>query len=886
MSLQIGQQIGSYEITSLIGKGGMGEVYRARDSKLKRDVAIKALPDEFSRDHDRLIRFQREAEVLASLNHSNIATIYDLQEANGSRFLIMELVEGETLAQRISRGPLPVEEALDIAKQICEALEAAHEKGIIHRDLKPANVKTMSDGKIKVLDFGLAKMHHAEPHNANLSNSPTLITSISSPGMIVGTAAYIAPEVVRGKPVDRRADIWAFGCIFFEMLTGHQVWIGETVADMVAAAVAKDPDWRLMPANVPSRISDILRRCLEKDPRKRWRDAGDVRLEIEEALTKKAGRPLKRAGQLSRSVSMRQALLMVLVAASVTALGVWAFRPVAQPTEALISRLTIPLPRGVELGFIGGRNPQLALSPNGRQLAYVGNQGMTRRLYLRSMESLETIPLPGSEDATYPFFSPEGDWIAFFAQGKLKKVSITGVSQAICDAPGNSNGGAWGPDGNVYFTLSNSSGISSVSVSGGMPRDVTILDRAKGETSHSEPQILPGGKALMFTVSKNGEDVEVHAQSLETGERHVLVNGRSAHYISTGHLVYSRANALFTVRFDVADLKVTGGTPARLSEQVRGSHYSVSESGSLAYAAGDADQNQRKLIWVDRSGNIEPLPVSPAFYSNVVISPDGRLAAVVTATPARGIWIYDFARSTLAPLVTSEGSSFAPVWAPDGRRIAYRGTRSGFQNMFWKAIDGTTSEERLTIGNKMQTTGSWSPDGKWLSFEESGGPTGPDILVLNVEDGKPRDFVRTSSTELDSRFSPDGHWVAFGSNQSGRYQIYVQPFPGPGARLQISTEGGTMPLWSREGRELFYLNGNELMAVDVITQPSFHAGRPRLLFQGRYVTNGPGFPFDISPDGRRFLMIEAVQPEQAVTQINVVINWFEELKQLASVASR
>jgi eukaryotic-like serine/threonine-protein kinase len=834
----IGTKLAHYEITSHLGSGGMGDVYQATDSKLGRSVAIKLLPEAFSHDTDRAARFDREARVLASLNHPNIAAIYGIEEANQRKFLVMELVPGETLAERIKRGPVPIDEALNIANRICEALEAAHDKGIIHRDLKPANIKLTPDSSVKVLDFGLAKAMEGGPTKVGLSNSPTLTIATTQQGMILGTAAYMSPEQARGREVDRRTDIFSFGCVLYEMLTGRAAFEGEDVTEILSRVLQREPDWTLLLSNLPPSIPRLLRLCLQKDVKKRRQTAADVRIDIEEALEEPVAAAMPAAVAVAPVSRTRERVwIAIALAAILLSAAVWTLKPAVRSANSAIARLSVALQPGDRVGDL--ENPALAMSADGTVLAYVGIRDDTQQLYLRSLDSLESKPIPGTEGASNPFFSPNGQWIGFFAQGKLRKVSVTGsATQTLCEAA-NGRGGSWGTDDTIYFAPTPISAIWKVSDSGGTPQQVTTLDRSKGEISHRWPQVLPGGKTVLFSArtGPGWDEMNIEAQSLQTGERRVLMKGgETGRYVSAGYLVYTRTDALMAAPMDLARLEVTSGAPVVLAETVRtggeGAQYAMSDSGVLAYVAGDTRRFERRLVWVDRKGDVEPLSAPTRNYGRPQTSPDGHHAAVEISGGTIGIWIYDFSRTTLTPL-TSAGSSQASTWTPDGNHVAYRGTRTGFRNLFWKAADGTGDEERLATSENTQTPGSWSPDGKWLAYHEASSTTGNDIWVLPVNgDRKPQVFLRTPFQEGNPRFSPDGRWVAYESTESGRNEVYARPFPGSGAKSQISTQGGTEPVWSRNGRELFYLNGDKMMAVDTATQPTFTAEPPGFFLKG------------------------------------------------------
>ena len=873
----------------------MGQVYRARDTKLDRDVAIKILPEAFAHDTDRLARFQREAKTLASLNHPNIAAIYGLEESGGMAALVMELVEGDDLSQRIARGAIPLDEALPIAKQIAEALEAAHEQGIIHRDLKPANIKVRSDGTVKVLDFGLAKaMEPASALRASagqaLSMSPTITSpAMTQAGMILGTAAYMSPEQARGKTVDKRADIWAFGCVLFEMVSGRPPFTGDTVSETLADVMKSEPPWPTLPASVPTNLHGLIRRCLVKEPRQRIRDVGDVRLALEGAFETTAPQTTAAATspdlRWTRTAAFRLAAAAAVVASAVAGIGVWILSR-ATPEASPIARLAIALPD--DQRFADLQNPALAVSPQGTLVAYAAESGGRQQLHVRAIDGVESKALAGTEGATNPFFSPDGRWIGFFAQGKLKKVSVeAGTTQALCDAP-NGRGGSWA-GGDIYFAATNAAGLSKVSADGGAPTEVTTLDRAKGEVSHRWPQVLPGDGALMFTAwtGPGVDETQVVVQRLGSRERTVVVQGgESGRYVASGHLIYARDDELFAVPFDLDAMRASAQA-VRLGDSVwsgaEGTQYAVSDNGVIVSVSGSPGRYERRLVWAGRDGRVEPLAAPPRNYSgNAVISPDGRRAAVDIETGTVGVWLYDFLRATLTPLTTGKGSSQAPRWTPDGTHIVYRGTRAGFRNLWWKTVDDTANEERLTTGKLTQTPGSWSGDGQWLAYYEIDPATGSDIWALpSGGDRKPRVVVRTPSAEGYPRLSPDGRWLAYTSDESGRDEVLVQSFPEPGGRTQISTSGGVEPVWSRDGRELFYLKGDAMMVVEIRTSPTFAAGAPRKLFEGRYVLSPNNVAsYDVSSDGQRFLRVQPMHPDPPTDQIQVGLNWFEELKRL------
>ena len=885
----VGQQLGSYKILSLLGAGGMGEVYQGRDTKLGRDVAIKVLPAAFIHDAERLTRFQREARMLASLSNPNIATIHGIEQSDGVHYLVMELVPGQTMAERISSGALKIEEALKIAAQMAEALEAAHEKGVIHRDLKPANVKVTPAGRVKVLDFGLAKAFAGDA-GLDLSNAPTLTAMGTEEGRILGTPAYMSPEQARGRAVDKRTDIWAFGCVLYELLTGKQAFRGETVSDTIAAVLERGPDWQALPITTPAKIRELVRRCLHKDTQHRLRDIGDARIEIEEALaspaTAEPSAPSKGIRALGRRALVASGSALLLVAV-ITGIAVWKLKPSSAPPPQPVTRTVITLPPGQELAGLES-GPAVAISPDGTHLAYVARQNGNQQLYLRPMDSEEAKPIPGTEGAVNPFFSPDGQWVGFSAGGNLKKVPVSGgaaLTLAIVALP---RGASWGSQGIIAFAPTTDGALQQVSEAGGTPQLLTRLE--KKDNSQRWPEFLPGGKAILFAASATTSswvNAQVGVQSLGTGERlNLIQGGTNPRYAPSGHLVYAQGGGLTAVLFDPQRFAVKG-PPVPVVERVLQStvsgvaQYNFSSTGSLVYIPGGVESAQSRLVWVGRNGTAQPLAAPVRAYRGLRLSPDGSRVAVSIQEQESQTWLYDFSRETLTRLTFEGSANYNPVWTPDGKRIAFNSNKEGPVNLFWQLADGSGGLERLTTGEYNQAPMSWSPDGQVLAFIEVNPTTGRDIWMLRMGDRKAQPFLRTPATESAPRFSPNGRWLAYVSNESGRFEIYVQPYPGPGEKWQISTEGGTEPVWNPNGRELFFRNGDKMMAADVTTQLSFSAGKPRMLFEGQFEPAPATFPnYDVSPDGQRFLMLKLVeQAEAAPTQINVVLNWFEELKQ-------
>jgi serine/threonine-protein kinase len=873
----IGQTIAHYKVTAKLGAGGMGEVYRATDTKLGRDVALKVLPERFAQDAQRMARFEREAQVLASLNHPNIAAIHGLEEGEGMRALVMELVEGPTLAERIAQGPIPLEETLPIAKQIAEGLEYAHEHGVIHRDLKPSNIKVTPEGTVKVLDFGLAKALEGETPATDLSHSPTLTAMGTQAGVILGTAPYMSPEQARGKPVDKRADIWAFGCVLYEVMTGKRAFSGETVSDVLAGVLKSDPDWSTLPAETPPKIRALLHHCLVKDPKHRLHDIADARIEIDETLTQPMEVP---PAVFQRLTPWRRRLPWAVAALLMggVLLLLWRLNFLAPSSAEKLVRFSIHLAPTDRLSF---NFPALAISPDGTRLAIVAQRGETTQLYLRRLDQLEAIPIAGSEDASIPFFSPDGQWVAFTAGNKLKKVSVSGGSPlVICDT--DWGGGSWGPDGYIIFTASYAMGLWRVSAAGGSPEMLTTPDHSKGELGHWWPQILPGGKAVLFTIfSTPIEKARIVVQSVKPGAPRTLIEGASfARYVPTGHIVYVRGGTLLAAPFDLDRLEVTG-PPVPVLEDMPfylsngNSQFSFSEDGTLVYAPASSLRSESMLAWVDRRGGMTRVTDSRRRYSEPRLSPDGQRLAVTVSTESRDIWVYDLSRGTFTRVTSGAASEFGAIWTPDGKRLIFTSEQPVF-DLYWKNADGSGPEEPLLTGKYDKELGSVSLDGKLVAFNENSPETRADLWLLPLEgDHKPKLLLRTHFWEGDPQFSPDGRWLAYISDQSGRHEVYVVPFPGAGERIQISTEGGREPVWRHDGRELFYRSGDKVMAVPIQTKPTFRAGRPQVLFRGDY---DPGY--DVAPDGQRFLMIKT-PPESAPRQINVVLNWFEELRRLA-----
>jgi serine/threonine protein kinase len=873
MALNIGTQLGTYEITALLGKGGMGEVYRARDLKLKREVAIKILPEEFSRDADRVNRFQREAEVLASLNHPNIAAIHDLQETSGTRYLILELVEGETLADRIARGHLPVEEALNITIQICEALEAAHERGIIHRDLKPANIKLTGDGRVKVLDFGLAKAMENPPQNATLLNSPTLVTG-SMPGVIMGTAAYMSPEQAKGREVDRRTDIFGFGCVFYEMLTGRRAFDGEDVTDILGAVLRMEPDWTLLPTGVSPLVRRLLRLCLEKNPRNRRSTATDVRLDIEQALTEPAAAIRPSAPERNSRPAWMAFTIAVLVTAVLTVPALRYLRETPPPEIRL--EVNTP-PTADPFSF--------AISPDGQRLVFSASNEGKSQLWVRSIDSVAAQPLAGTAGARYPFWSPDSASVGFFADARLKRIDVVGGAPQILANAVAGFGGTWNRDGTILFAPTGIEPLFKVLATGGEPVAVTRLEA--GQTRHCFPQFLPDGRHFIYFVY-GGPGQGIYTGSLDGGSSKRLATAVDAAVVSpSGFLLFLRQTTLFAQTFDLKRQELSGN-PFPVAEPVALSPsnapgFSVA-FGIVAYRSGSADVAEQ-LTWLDRSGKSLGVIGAPdaAGLADVELSPDGKRVAVSrTVNGNKGVWLVDTARGVPTPFTFDASLDTYPLWSPDGSRIVFASTKKGGLNLYWKLSSGAGADELLLESDQPKSPTDWSSDGRFLLFTSAGTQTGSDLWILPVSGDKkpPFSFLKTPFQESDGQFSPDGKWIAYQSNESGRYEIYVQPFPGPGGKFRISSNGGGQPRWNKNGKEIFYVSlDSKMIAAPVKLSSdgqSLEPGTPAALFPVRIV-GGPvqaGYrqQFAVSADGQRFLVnLEA--GEAATSPITLIYNW-------------
>lgn len=972
--LTVGSQIGSYRIEAPIGAGGMGVVYRARDSKLDRPVAIKVLPPRFANDNEHLKRFEREAKTLAALNHPNIAVLYGMEEAAGILYLLMEFVPGRNLAQMLASGHVDTNEGLRYCAQIAAALESAHDKGIIHRDLKPANVNITPEGRVKLLDFGLSRPFTPASAVARADAE----TDLTSTGKVMGTAAYMSPEQARGKELDKRTDIWSFGCVLYEVLARRKAFRGQTVTEYVGAILNEDPDWEALPASTPENVRAILVRCLEKDPSRRLRDIGEARIELENSVT---GAVTSRTASGKRATAAAQGGRKTLIWVSAAiGLGILAFaivflasmnrthssRPLARfsidlgpgqavpathssqvaispdgsfvaygATKAPDQTSSMAAMPGVQGGRMAAQNPATGAMPMGSggmgaQRPAMGatsmsdgtgdtmNNGMQppagmqaipspampamssmmgSQIYVRPIDQQTAKPIDGAVGDA-PFFSPDNKWLAFWHSPTrtIRKVALSGgASVKICDAESGLSGATWGPDGTIVFAWFD---LFSVPAAGGEPKLLLKVDEKAGERFYRHPSFLPGGKAVLFTVST--EDTEsydngrIAVLSLETGKKKVVLEGgSSARYSPSGHLVYARNGKLLAVPFNLRKLEVTG-PPVQVVDGVFMSSdtgmaaFSISSDGSLVYAVGGVEGGQRVPVWVDRKGAAKALPLPPRSYLHPRLSPDQRRLAIEVEGPAHDFYAYDFSRDALTKL-SFDGASHWPMWTPSGDRITFRSWKTGTMTMWWMPLDRSRPPELLTNIGSMQSPESWSPDGRSLAYTQMDKPEdGSDIYVLSLDgDRKPRPLLTSRFVEGSPKFSPNGRWLAYSSDESGRPEIYALAYPGPGPTVQISTNGGTDPVWRHDGGEIFYRSGDSMMAVTITDPVKLAVSKPAVLWQGHYLAgvgascgmSGPtSANYDVTADGKRFLMIEDKAQDVVGRQLQLVPGWSVSLK--------
>jgi serine/threonine-protein kinase len=916
MPLTAGAKLGPYEILSRAGAGGMGEVYKARDTRLNRTVAIKVLPSDLTDDPAARQRLEREARAIAALSHTNVCPLFDIGHQDGTDYLVMEFLEGETLAHRLTRGKLPLDQALEYGIQIADALAAAHRADIIHRDLKPGNIMLTKSGA-KLLDFGLAKPGPSAALPAGFSMVPTGQHNLTERGTIVGTFQYMAPEQLEGEEADVRTDIFSFGAVLYEMVTGKPAFAGKTHSSLISAILRDQPQpvSDLEPLAAPQ-LDHVLARCLAKSPEARWQDARDLSTELSWVRDRSLlGLPSGREERRTASRRVKTGLIVAAcvlagIAAGGLAARIWTREPGSAPlvTRTLVS--TAPAERLQALPMdraVGEGRPSrttIIWSPDGRSIVFSGAEGDRQQLYVRSLDRLTAAALPSTEGASDPFFSPDGRWIGFWSGGALKKIALGeggGAATTICNAP-KLFGASWGADGTITYSIGEQ-GLWQVAASGGTPKLLARPDSHKGELKYMLPQNLPGTPAILFTVTHTPfptwDDTDVVLQVLTTGDRKILVHGGAdGRYAPTGHVLYVRQGTLMAVPFDLRHLEVTGGGVALIAGVMQSAHtlnemsesgaaqFSVSAAGSLLYVPGGMFPSpERSLVWVDRKGSTQTLALPLRPYMSPRVSPDGHRIVLWTQGD-RNIWVLDLLRGVLTRL-TSEGRNARAIWTPDGTRITYGSATAGPENLYWRAADGSGSAERLTTSESQDTVASWTPDGRTLLFMELNQTTGYDLWTLSANDRRRRPLLQTPFNEQYADFSPDGRWMAYTSNESGRSEVYVQPYPGPGPRQQVSTDGGTAPAWSRTGGELYYMTSESLggqaaparmMVVSVRTRPTFQAGAPKVLFEGKYGAAANVRDYDVTADGR-FLMIQQKERAPATPDAMIFVqNWVEELK--------
>jgi len=851
----------------------MGEVYRAKDTRLDRDVAIKVLPETLARDKERLLRFEREAKVLATLSHPNIAAIYGFEEHNGQQLLVMELAEGETLSERLRRGALPIDDSLDAARRIAEALEAAHEKGIVHRDLKPANVKITVDGDVKVLDFGLAKaLAGDEPSRTDSVNSPTITADFTRPGVILGTAGYMSPEQARGRSIDKRTDIWAFGCVLFECLSGVRLFAGETATDSIGAILHKEPEWALLPPSTPPTIQLLLRRCLAKDRNKRLRDIGDARIEIENAIADPSATSLGLAQSALTAAERRPRRLLnrvlmgiALLAAGGAGVGLaWVLRPTPPLRKFEFAPNNLQAERGV------------SISPDGRKIAYMSQD----QLCIRELDRLEPRPLPDSADARHPFWSPDSAFVGYMRHGQLWKSSVRGGASVICKMGQQETavaGAGWGQDGKVIFATG-SAGVYEVSAQGGDPRSVLEPDKEAGEEDFHDAALLPDGRAVVFVIhGKKGPDT---IALFGGGLRKVLLHQEAERffgpvYSATGHILYQRAKTtpgIWALPFSLAKLEVTGEPFLVVPNAYRAS---LSSDGMLVYVPGNPSIEVR-IAWADRQGKILGTIGQPQVDMFApALSPDGaRVVVSAQEGEGRDLWIHDVARGTKTRFTFSPDDEIGPRWSPDGRDIA-------FNILGWrwaiKPADGVGPTREMGEGGGVHYT----PDGKGVVLVRPGKETKTqrDLWYVPLDgESEPKILLRTPADERNPALSPDGRYLAYASDESGHDEVYLTRFPSGEGKWQVSVDGGRGPRWNPNGRELFFASTNALFFADVQTEPDLVLGTPKKLFDGDRIGIHVWRGYDVAGDGERLVVVQSENQNQTTPTITVVENWFTEFK--------
>ncbi|MGD1148653.1 MAG: protein kinase [Thermoanaerobaculaceae bacterium] len=898
MELTAGTRVGPYEIVAPLGAGGMGVVYRARDTRLGREVALKFLPPDFATDPERHARFEREAKLLASLNHPHIAALYGLEHLDNHHALVLELVEGEGLDELIARGPVPPDEAIPIAVQIAEALEAAHEKGIVHRDLKPANVKVRPDGTVKVLDFGLAKAWEEQVANSDPALSPTITSHHTRAGVILGTAAYMSPEQARGKPVDKRADIWAFGCLVYEMLSGERTFGGDTVTDVIAAVVTREPDWSTLPSGVTPHTRQALQRCLEKDPKRRFRDIGDARFELEEGMRSSGAEPRSAAptpAPVLVAAPARTATLPWIAAALGLVLAVGSV--VAYVRAASVHAHTVRsyvLPPDKNHFIFNGSMGGAELSPDGTRIVFAASDDSGRKLlWLRPLDSLTAQPLEGTDGASYPFWSPDSRFVGFFIPGKLKKIDILGgPPQSICDAS-SGRGGTWSQEGAIVFASDVYGGLRRVSSAGGASVAITELDRSRGQTSQRWPVFLPDGRHFLYwagnPTASSQETKGIYVGTLdEKGQRFLLQADSDALYALPGYLLYLREQSLMAHPFDAGSLKFKGeafpvAEDVASPESYRLGRFSVSQDRSLVYLTGQNDRSQ--AIWLNASGQDVGPVGDAAIVGGIRLSPGGQTLAEIVQEPQTknvDVWLVDLARGVKTRFTFDPAADFDPVWSPDGSRIAWASNTKGHFDLYVKSSTGAGEAETLLASEADKYCTDWSRDGRFVAYTQLDpkGNNGADIWILPLfGDRTPYPFLATPFNEGNAVFSPDGRWLAYQSNESGKSEIYITPFPQAGGKWQVSQGGGLTPSWRADGQELYYSTPDgRLMEVSVAAKgPAVEVGAPREFSKVQMASPNPGaWSYAVAPKSDRVLLLQS--EKGAAVPLTLVTHWTEGLK--------
>jgi len=904
MTLSPGTRLGRYEIRLMIGAGGMGEVYRARDEKLSRDVAIKVLPSDLSTNAERLGRFEQEAQAAGALNHPNILAVYDIGMHNGAPYVVSELLEGETLRETLSQRSLGPRKATEYATQLAQGLSAAHDTGIIHRDLKPDNIFITKDDRLKILDFGLAKL--VQTNDSDVQTDVATLKAYTNPGTVMGTAGYMSPEQVRGEELDARSDIFSFGSILYEMLTGHRAFRRETSAETMTAILKEEPpEFSLTNSAISQSLERIVRRCLEKQPARRFQSATDLAFALEAPSASSGPSPYATSPHFTETthvtgVSFTKRERLAWIAAGVlllmaVGLLLLIFTRSRQPGAASspVVRYEIATPDKTALNLI--RWPSMALSPDGSTVVFVGTTNGTHRLYVRRRDETSIKLINGTEGASSPAFSPDGKWIAFLADRTLKKTTLDGQVTTVLKVD-DSRGITWASEDTLLYSPDAAEGLFLISAEGGEPKRVTKPDTASNERTHRWPQVLPGGKAAIFTVGMlnspdSYEQAKIHVVNLATGENHMVLQGASmARYVPTGHLIFAKGGSLYAVGFDLETL-ATRGKPELILQGVAGDettgvvHFSIADNGTLAYIPGSPGANMRRIVWVDRSGKVQPVNVEPAQYNDVRLSPDSSRAAVLVGSSGAGdVWVYDLTRATSTRL-TFNGRNATPIWSRDGKSIYYvemDPTAAGKSLVTRKPADGSREAQTLVSLDGTAYIKALMPDEDSGIFDYQRSTSNGNIVQSKLGEGATlTELINTGFAEFGAALSPDGRWLAYQSNESDRSEIYVRDMSGVGGRWQISTGGGEEPRWSNDGRELYYRNGNLLMSVAISTRPSFQASTPTNLFGGIFdLRTNTGITYDVDPKGNRFLMIRPAE-ESTAPSVMIVLNWFEELQRLA-----